>query len=102
MAGREAAGQSGRDRRDEHQGRPGRRQLARRTLRKAFSVTDPGAVAGRRILLMDDVCASGYTLLTVARASARPGPRRWRPSCWLAPGGTLDVEAEPTRVSAIG
>ncbi len=36
-------------------------------------MTDPGAVEGRRILLVDDVCASGYTLLTVARALRRAG-----------------------------
>ena len=54
-------------------GRPARRELARRSLRQAFKVTDPGAVEGRRILLVDDVCASGYTLLTVARALRRAG-----------------------------
>ena len=54
-------------------GRPARRELARRSLRRAFEVTDPGSVAGRRILLVDDVCASGYTLLTVARALRRAG-----------------------------
>ena len=52
---------------------PARRQLARRTLRRAFSVIDPGAVEGRRILVVDDVCASGYTLLTVARALQQAG-----------------------------
>jgi predicted amidophosphoribosyltransferase len=50
-----------------------RRELARRSLRRAFVVTDPTAVEGRRILLVDDVCASGYTLLTVARALRRAG-----------------------------
>ena len=66
-----------------------RRDLAKRSLRRAFAVTDPGAVEGRRILLVDDVCASGYTLLTVARALRRSGAdevaavvlarARWRP-----------------------
>jgi predicted amidophosphoribosyltransferase len=66
-----------------------RRQLARRTLRNAFSVTDPGAVVGRRVLLVDDVCASGYTLLSVARTLRQAGAEevtalvlaraRWRP-----------------------
>ena len=54
-------------------GSQARRQLARRTLHRAFSVTDPGAVVGRRILLVDDVCASGYTLLTVARTLRQAG-----------------------------
>jgi predicted amidophosphoribosyltransferase len=54
-------------------GCPARRQLAERSLRRAFTVTGPDAVAGRRILLVDDVCASGYTLLTVARALRRAG-----------------------------
>jgi predicted amidophosphoribosyltransferase len=49
-------------------GWPARQELARRSLRRAFAVSDAGAVEGRRILLVDDVCASGYTLLTVARA----------------------------------
>jgi predicted amidophosphoribosyltransferase len=66
-----------------------RRDLALRSLRRAFAVTDPGSVEGRRILLVDDVCASGYTLLTVARALRRSGAdevaavvlarARWRP-----------------------
>ncbi len=47
--------------------------LAGRSLRKAFKVADRDAVEGRRILLVDDVCASGYTLLTVARALRRAG-----------------------------
>jgi predicted amidophosphoribosyltransferase len=54
-------------------GRPARRDLARRSLRQAFAVTDAGAVEGRRILLVDDVCVSGSTLLTVARALRRAG-----------------------------
>jgi predicted amidophosphoribosyltransferase len=68
-----------------------RRQLARRTLRRAFEVTDPGAVVGRRVLLVDDVCASGYTLLTVARTLRQAGAEevaalvlaraRWHPGC---------------------
>ena len=51
----------------------GRRELARKCLRRAFIVSDARAVVGRRILLVDDVCASGYTLLTVARALRRAG-----------------------------
>ena len=44
-----------------------------RSLRRAFEVADRDAVEGRRILLVDDVCASGYTLLTVASALRRAG-----------------------------
>jgi predicted amidophosphoribosyltransferase len=54
-------------------GGPARRHLAGRSLCRAFKVADRGAVDGRRILLVDDVCASGYTLLTVARALRRAG-----------------------------
>jgi predicted amidophosphoribosyltransferase len=53
--------------------RPSRRELASTRLRDAFAVTDASAVEGWRVLLVDDVCASGYTLLTVARALRRAG-----------------------------
>jgi predicted amidophosphoribosyltransferase len=69
--------------------RPSRRELAARCLRRSFVVTDAAAVQGRRVVLVDDVCASGYTLLTVARALRRAGAdevaalvlarARWRP-----------------------
>ncbi len=52
---------------------PSRRELAARSLRNAFVVTDAAAVQGRRILVVDDVCASGCTLLTVARTLRRAG-----------------------------
>ena len=80
---------------------PARRELARRSLRDAFSVTGPGAVAGSRILLVDDVCATGWTLLTVARALRRSGAEevaalvlaraRWRPRRRAVPGGSSAV-----------
>jgi predicted amidophosphoribosyltransferase len=52
---------------------PRRRELAGSCLRDAFTVPDAAAVEGRRVLLVDDVCASGYTLLTVARALRQAG-----------------------------
>jgi predicted amidophosphoribosyltransferase len=48
--------------------RPARRAIARTGLVTAFMVPQPAAAQGRRILLVDDVCASGWTLLTVSRA----------------------------------
>lgn len=54
-------------------GRAARRELARRSLGQAFAVPDQDAVRGRRVLLVDDVCVSGYTLLTVARALRSAG-----------------------------
>ena len=53
--------------------RPARHQLAQRSLPDAFLVADRAATEGRRILLVDDVCASGWTLLTVGRALRRAG-----------------------------
>ncbi len=48
--------------------RPARRAIARTGLATAFTVVQPAAAEGRRILIVDDVCASGWTLLTVSRA----------------------------------
>ncbi len=48
--------------------RPVRRAIARTGLATAFSVPQPAAAEGRHILIVDDVCASGWTLLTVSRA----------------------------------
>jgi predicted amidophosphoribosyltransferase len=48
--------------------RSARRTIARTGLATAFTVPQPAAVDGRRILIVDDVCASGWTLLTVSRA----------------------------------
>jgi predicted amidophosphoribosyltransferase len=48
--------------------RPVRRAIARTGLATAFTVPEPGAAQGRHILVVDDVCASGWTLLTVSRA----------------------------------
>jgi len=48
--------------------RPVRRAIATTGLATAFSVPQPAAAEGRHILIVDDVCASGWTLLTVSRA----------------------------------
>lgn len=48
--------------------RPARRAIARTGLVTAFAVPQPAAAQGRHILVVDDVCASGWTLLTVSRA----------------------------------
>jgi predicted amidophosphoribosyltransferase len=69
--------------------RSARRHLAASALADAFVVPDRSAVDGRRVLLVDDVCASGWTVLTVARALRQAGAQevsalvlaraRWRP-----------------------
>jgi len=45
-----------------------RRRIGRTTLSGAFRVLNPSEVEGCRVLLVDDVCASGETLLAVSRA----------------------------------
>ena len=74
--------------------RPARQQLAQSSLTEAFLVADQAATEGGRILLVDDVCASGATLLTVGRALRQAGASevaalvlaraRWHPPA--APG----------------
>ena len=51
--------------------RPARRAIARTGLVTAFSGAATRCSEGRRILIVDDVCASGWTLLTVSRALRR-------------------------------
>lgn len=43
-------------------------EARRRNLRGIFRVTDPQALAGRGVLLLDDVCTTGTTLAELARA----------------------------------
>jgi len=50
-----------------------RRHIADYVLREALAVPDAAAVEGRRILLVDDVCASGQTLLALARTLREEG-----------------------------
>jgi predicted amidophosphoribosyltransferase len=54
-------------------GRRARRQCAEGPLRRALRVPDPGAVAGSRILVIDDVFTEGSTLREVARALNHAG-----------------------------
>ncbi|MDQ1399484.1 MAG: hypothetical protein QOK20_1416 [Acidimicrobiaceae bacterium] len=53
--------------------RPARRACAEGPLRDALRVPDPAAVAGSRILVVDDVFTEGSTLREVARALVRAG-----------------------------
>jgi predicted amidophosphoribosyltransferase len=69
--------------------RPQRRQIGRQLATGAFVVPVPHAVDGRRVLVVDDVCASGETLLSTGEALRRAGAAevsalvlaraRWRP-----------------------
>jgi predicted amidophosphoribosyltransferase len=52
---------------------PVRRRIAQRLLSEAFVVPEAGGVAGRRVLVIDDVCASGETLLAVAGKLQKAG-----------------------------
>ncbi|MGA3219377.1 MAG: phosphoribosyltransferase family protein [Acidimicrobiales bacterium] len=70
-------------------GWPRRRQIARQLATGAFVVPVPADVDGRRVLVVDDVCASGETLLSAGEALRRAGAAevsavvlaraRWRP-----------------------
>jgi len=53
--------------------RPARRACAEGQLRQSLRVPDPAAVAGRRILVIDDVFTEGSTLREVARVLMRAG-----------------------------
>jgi predicted amidophosphoribosyltransferase len=54
-------------------GRPARRACAEGPLRQALHVTDSRAVAGSRILVIDDVFTEGSTLREVARVLVEAG-----------------------------
>src|SRR3569623_39196 len=51
----------------------GLRLWRRRNVQRAFQVPDPARVAGRRILLLDDVVTTGATVDACARALKRAG-----------------------------
>ncbi|HET9690365.1 MAG TPA: phosphoribosyltransferase family protein [Acidimicrobiales bacterium] len=52
---------------------PGRRVAAEGALRASLSVADAGAVAGARVLVVDDVMSTGSTLREVARVLRAAG-----------------------------
>lgn len=52
----------------------------RKNLRGAFRVADPAAVAGRQVLLIDDIMTTGATARTAARALVAAGAER----VWVA------------------
>ncbi|MGE5550160.1 MAG: ComF family protein [Bacteroidota bacterium] len=49
------------------------RERRRENVKAAFSIVDPGAVTGRRVLLIDDILTTGYTASECARALLRAG-----------------------------
>ena len=58
------------------------RSARRRAVRGAFAVPRRDAVAGRRVVLVDDVHASGATAKACARALTRAGAARVDVMCW--------------------
>jgi ComF family protein len=54
----------------------------KKTVAGAFAVTDREAVAGRTVVLIDDVLTSGSTAEACARALRRAGARRVELICW--------------------
>lgn len=81
-----------------------RRHIARSALSGAFVVVAPDEVVGRRIVVVDDVCASGETLLAVAHTLHGAGAAEvsalvlarasWRPEGPKL-GGADQARAEP-------
>lgn len=51
------------------------RQERTHNLTHCFSVTHPELIAGKKILLVDDVCTSGATLIEAARTLKHAGAR---------------------------
>ena len=50
-----------------------RRAIAEHSLRDALAVPDPARIAGKRILVLDDVYSEGFSIREMARALTRAG-----------------------------
>jgi ComF family protein len=68
-----------------------------RNLRKAFAVRNPDAIAGRRLLLIDDVFTTGTTLNECAKALLKAGATS---VCALTLARTIDSRLVPDRIFA--
>jgi ComF family protein len=81
----------------------GRHERAR-AVRDAFAVSDPCAVAGRAVLMIDDVFTTGATANACAVALKRAGASEVRLLCWArvalegvdADIGSIDKQPAPT------
>ena len=68
-----------------------------RNLRKAFAVRNPDAIAGRRVLLIDDVFTTGTTLNECAKVLLKAGATS---VCALTLARTIDSSLVPDRIFA--
>ena len=57
-------------------------QQRRREVAGAFAVADPAALAGRKIILADDVLTTGSTAIACAKALRRAGASQVQLICW--------------------
>jgi ComF family protein len=57
-------------------------QQRRREVAGAFSATDPASIAGRKVILVDDVLTTGSTANACAKALRRAGASRIELICW--------------------
>jgi predicted amidophosphoribosyltransferase len=83
--------------------RPERRGPGARELARSFYVPSPGQAQGRRVVLVDDVCASGTTLLSAAACLRRAGAEEVvglvvARASWRGPGQVSLGEAASHRV----
>lgn len=80
-----------------------RRQIGAAMLASALVVPCPDEVAGRRVVIADDVCASGETLTAVARALRQAGAAEavalvLARAAWHPAGGRGAAERSPSAV----